>query len=81
MIKFFRDVLSGPIYILVVVLAIIFIIAIIGFLMEKKQQQLENDSKYAHVGKKIKKANLGPTNNMANNNEIPSEPVVGTENK
>ena len=34
MIEFFRDVLDGPIYIVTTILSVIFIMAIIGFLME-----------------------------------------------
>ena len=39
MIKFFRDVLNGPLYIIVVLLSIILIMAIIGFMLERKQRE------------------------------------------
>ncbi|MDD6223705.1 MAG: hypothetical protein PUB18_01740, partial [bacterium] len=37
MIKFFRDVLDGPVYIIIVVISVILIIGIIGFIWEKKK--------------------------------------------
>ena len=42
MVNFFRDVLNGPLYIVVVILSIIFIMAIIGFIMERKQKEKED---------------------------------------
>ena len=38
MIKFFRDFLSGPVYVVVLLISIVLIMAIIGYLMEKKQK-------------------------------------------
>ncbi len=67
MIKFFRDILSGPIYVVVVIISLILIMAIIGYLMEKKQKQDEALGKIAHVGRKIKEEK--PVNNVS---EIPS---------
>ncbi len=69
MIKFFRDFLSGPIYVVVLIISIILIMAIIGYLLEKKQKQAEAEGKIAHVGRKIKEE---PVNQNINVNEIPS---------
>ena len=49
MVEFFRDVLDGPLYIAVVVLSIIFIMAIIGFLMERKKLEKEAKEKVAVI--------------------------------
>ena len=70
MVKFFRDFLSGPLYVVVVLLSIVLIMAIIGFLMEKKQKQLESQSKVIRVGNKVNTVDKVDS-------EIPSE-VVNT---
>ena len=57
MVKFFRDVLSGPLYFIVAIVAIILIMAIIGFIMEKKQKEEEEESKIVRVGDKVKPIN------------------------
>lgn len=49
MVEFFRDVLDGPLYIIVVVFSIIFIMAIIGFLMEKKKLEKQQQDKIAVI--------------------------------
>jgi len=49
MIEFFRDVLDGPLYIVITILSIIFIMAIIGFLMERKKLEKEAKSKIAVI--------------------------------
>ena len=49
MIEFFRDVLDGPLYIITTILSIIFIMAIIGFLMERKKLEKEQAQKIAVV--------------------------------
>ena len=49
MIEFFRDVLDGPLYIIVTIFAIIFIMAIIGFLMERKKLEKEKKEHIAVV--------------------------------
>ena len=54
MVKFFRDVLNGPLYIIVVILSIIFIMAIIGFIMERKQKEKESKEKVAFVSRNAK---------------------------
>ena len=51
MVNFFRDVLNGPLYIVVVILSIIFIMAIIGFIMERKQKEKEAKGKVAFVSR------------------------------
>ena len=64
MVNFFRNVLNGPLYIVVVILSIIFIMAIIGFIMERKQKQKEARNQVAFVSR-----NVQPINN--NSEEIP----------
>lgn len=49
MIHFFRDILDGPLYIGITILSIIFIMAIIGFLMERKRFEKEEKQKIAVV--------------------------------
>lgn len=49
MIHFFRDILDGPVYIITTILAIIFIMAIIGYIMEKKKIAKELKEKTAVV--------------------------------
>lgn len=51
--KFYRDVLDGPIYIVAVVLAVILIMAIIGFIMERKQYAKAAANKVAHVDQNV----------------------------
>lgn len=53
MIKFFRDVLSGPLYYIIAIVAIIFIMAIIGFIMERKQKEKEEQGKVAFVSREV----------------------------
>ena len=47
--EFFRDVLDGPIYIVLVIVCVILIMAIIGFIMERKRLEQEANSKVIHV--------------------------------
>lgn len=49
MIEFFRDILDGPLYIITTILSIVFIMAIIGFLMERKKLEKEEKEKIAVV--------------------------------
>lgn len=51
MIEFFRDVLDGPLYFIIAVLAIIFIMAIIGFIMERKQKEQQVKGQVAFVSR------------------------------
>lgn len=44
MIHFFRDILDGPIYIIVVIISLIIIMGIIGFIMERYQKEKEEGS-------------------------------------
>ena len=68
MIHFFRDILSGPLYIITSILSIIFIMAIIGFMMERKKLEAEKKAQVAVISKK--EPNLEPTMEPA-----PIEPV------
>ena len=84
MVKFFRDVLSGPLYVVIVIVSIILIMAIIGYLMDKKQKADIENGKVVHVGKKVKVEK--PINQDNSVNEIPSgegiqETTVNKENK
>ncbi len=70
MIWFFRDFLSGPLYLLTSVISIIFIMAIIGFIMERKQLEQEKNNREA-----ILKEEGVPASNLTSNlvvNEISS---------
>ena len=68
-IEFIRDFFDGPVYIVVAIISVILIMAIIGYLMEKKQKADEAAGKIAHVGRKIKEK---PVIQNINNSEIPS---------
>ena len=48
-IHFFRDTLSGPVYVIVVIIAIILIFACIGYLAENKIKEKKQKEKYAEV--------------------------------
>ena len=50
MIHFFRDILDGPLYIALVVICIILIMAIIGFIMDRKKLEKEENEKRVVVG-------------------------------
>ena len=88
MIKFFRDVLSGPLYVVVALLALVLIMAIIGFIMERLKLEKEEKGRIAYVNNKIDtpveevntpESTVVPStpitqlNNESNNNEIPSD--------
>ena len=70
MIKFFKDVLDGPLYFIIAILAIILIMAIIGFMMERKQKEIEAENKIAHVDRNVTKKEENPAPN-SDNGEIP----------
>ena len=48
-VHFFRDTLSGPVYVIVVIIAIILIFACIGYLAENKIKDKKQKEKYAEV--------------------------------
>ena len=48
-VHFFRDTLSGPVYVIVVIIAIILIFACIGYLAENKIKEKRQKEKYAEV--------------------------------
>ena len=48
-VKFFRDTLNGPLYIVVVVICVILIFACIGYLAEKSINAKKEKEKYANV--------------------------------
>lgn len=85
MIEFFRDVLNGPLYIVIVILSIIFIMAIIGFIIERKQLEKEKKASIAIVGNTVNtpiqpvSINEGIVNQPINTTEISNiEPVQNT---
>ncbi len=51
--EFYRDVLNGPLYYIAVVVSVILIMAIIGFLMERKKLYKEAIGKIAHVDSNV----------------------------
>ena len=51
--KFFRDILDGPLYIIVALLSLIFIMAIIGFLMERKRLEKEEKARIVYVNNSV----------------------------
>lgn len=81
MIEFFRDVLDGPLYIVVVVISIIFIMAIIGFLMEKKKLEKEAKEKIAVISNtedNIEESNVTPVQPVNINEEVET-PIINNE--
>ena len=86
MIKFFRDVLDGPLYIVLVIIAIILIMAIIGFILERKQKLVEKQYQFAHVDATVSNVNHGemitPVNkvdidtNTVNNNVVGDDEAI-----
>lgn len=68
MVEFFRDVLDGPLYIVTAVICVIFIMAIIGFLMERKKLEKEAKNRVAVI-------NNNPVNTSSANT-----PVVNNQN-
>lgn len=73
MIHFFRDILDGPVYLIFVALNIIFIMAIIGFIMERKKLEKEEKDKIVVVkgttpieAVRTREVVLNTTNNQSN---------------
>lgn len=60
MIEFFRDVLNGPLYIVVTIVSVIFIMAIIGFIMERKKLEKEAKDKIAVVNNVVTPTPISP---------------------
>lgn len=49
MISFYRDFLDGTVYTVVALISVVFILAIIGFMMEKMKAYKEEQAKIAYV--------------------------------
>lgn len=49
MIHFFRDILNGPLYIVTTIISIIFIMAIIGYIMEKRKLEKKAKSQVTQI--------------------------------
>lgn len=63
MIWFFRDFLDGPVYIIVAVLSLIFIMAIIGFIAERLQLEKEEKNRVAVLGNDV--STVSPVSQVA----------------
>ena len=82
MIEFYRDVLSGPLYIVVALLSLIFIMAIIGFMMERIKLEKDEKGRIAYVNNSIDAAPtptpestpVAAVDMNTVNNEIPQQP-------
>lgn len=83
MIKFFRDVLDGPLYIVLVIVAIILIMAIIGFILERKQKLVEKQNQFAHVDATVSNVNhsemITPVNKVDIDTNTVNNNVVGDD--
>ena len=84
MIKFFRDVLDGPLYIVLLIVSIILIMAIIGFILERKQKLEEKENQFAHVDSTVSNVNhsdmITPVNKVDIDTNAVNNNVVGNEN-
>lgn len=72
MIWFFRDFLDGPVYIIVAVLSLIFIMAIIGFIAERLQLEKEEKNRVAVLGNDV--STVPPVSPVAEESPIPQVP-------
>ena len=87
MIHFFRDILDGPLYIALVVICIILIMSIIGFIMDRKKLEKEENEKRVVVGGitpmdpvRTREVVLNTDTNTDTNVEIISNPLTNPEN-
>lgn len=84
MIEFFRDVLDGPLYIVTTILAIIFIMAIIGFLMERKKLEKERKQNIAVVNTTVDVTPIEPVTVVNEQpivqNVVSQQPTVNMQN-
>lgn len=79
MIHFFRDILDGPIYIVVVIISIILIMAIIGFMMERKRLEQEKKEKIVVISKETPVTPMEPVNISMNvENTLSSDEMVNS---
>ena len=77
-VKFFRDTLNGPLYIVVVVICVILIFACIGYLAEKSINAKKEKEKYADV-KSDDVVNVKPLEEV--NNVTPSVGATGSSSR
>ncbi len=78
LIIFFRDTLSGTTYIVTVVIAIILILACIGYLAEKGLNKKKNAAKYASVNsEEVSTTPVAPVNNVAESVATPKINMPG----
>lgn len=84
MIEFFRDILDGPLYIVATILAIIFIMAIIGFLMERKKLEKEKKENIAIVNTTVDVTPIEPVTVVNEQpivqNIVSQQPTVNMQN-
>lgn len=79
MIHFFRDILDGPIYIVIVIISIILIMAIIGFMMERKRLEQEKKEKIVIISKETPVTPMEPVNISMNvENTLSNDEMVNS---
>jgi len=81
MIEFFRDVLSGPLYIFTAILSIILIMAIIGFIMERKKLEKEEIERIAIVDTTNNINSINNVNNINNDANISNDIFVSNNSE
>ncbi len=74
MIHFFRDILDGPVYIIVVIVSIIAIMGIIGFIMERLKKNGEEEVTVKSVNS-LKPEKVGTLVISSNPSSTPEKPV------
>ncbi len=80
MIKFFRDILDGPFYYIIAIICIFFIMAIIGFLMERKKLEKEMKERTAVIDQKIPISPITPVEVSESSEEMDQHDVVNDQN-
>lgn len=73
--KFFANTLDGPIYIVVVIFAVILIFACIGFLAERKLKERQKASQYTQVDNNQKPIDEVSKVEVTNSTPLPTGPV------
>lgn len=84
MIHFFRDILDGPLYIALVVVCIVLIMSIIGFIMDRKKLEKEENEKRVVVGgvtpmEPIRTREVVLNTDTNTNVEVISNPLTNSE--
>lgn len=88
MIWFYRDFLNGFVYIVVGILSLIFIMAIIGFILERKNNEEEEKNRIAVLSNDVETAgnpvpptieNISSSANVINTETIPADSIVSEQ--